>query len=720
MDRVGAGSFAVPGTADELDLLVLEYLMHTGCDNPAHALKHHMRERAHAPAVWRPVGEEVRQRLYVQALSAFDRGEGEELFTLWESYVPPLVRKRDRTCAKLEFYLHIYFAVYPLHANNDRRDTAALGASMERFKRYLETNGATLSATAEFLAYYALPYVPQLTEHPAFRELLTPGWAGALRQRVAEFLRTTPQLASEPKLLTIYRSYESLTLEGEHGVPRNPVVEASADLHALKERLVESELRLVEAKQLAAQREAALSRTAIDLLRVASEQQGRLTQLAGAGTPLAAEQRAAINRAADTLAALGLQPAAVPVPSPSPSRSHGGGYGNGGGGGGDGAYGNRGTYAHNGFEGGGGIGEYGGSAAEVPPPLPPQQQQEAMAAISEGELEQRQRLPPRPRSVPLFAALNYGPVLRDLQTLPGDERALLLQALRWRLMKSTGRQRQLVLATFVQHDLLSDKVVQACCTPDEPAVLEQTVRLLNHFASFAAGRAYILSKEGLLQRLCAILLAEKADTPTRQNALGALQKLSLRRAPQSAMIEGGVVGWLASVLGDSEALSEYTIEYATALLMNLSLRLAGKRACEAPELDILGVLNRLLEYDNGQVRTYVNGTLYSVLTRPSLRERALEMGLPDILEVSSSHAPRCARLASRRPLLPQLRATAPELTPLAAPRTPPVHRAGAACAFGRDEQAAAAVHPAAPLVGPPAHRRGGRRAGGRGAGGGRL
>ncbi|KAJ1626434.1 hypothetical protein T492DRAFT_560729, partial [Pavlovales sp. CCMP2436] len=56
------------------------------------------------------------------------------------------------------------------------------------FKLYLESNGATLSATAEFLAYYALPYVPQLTEHPAFRELLTPGWAGALRLRVSDFL----------------------------------------------------------------------------------------------------------------------------------------------------------------------------------------------------------------------------------------------------------------------------------------------------------------------------------------------------------------------------------------------------------------------------------------------------------------------------------------------------------------------------------------------------
>ena len=225
--------------------------------------------------------------------------------------------------------------------------------------------------------------------------------------------------------------------------------------------------------------------------------------------------------------------------------------------------------------------------------------------------EERLPPPPRPRSVPLFAALSYSAVLNDLRTLPAAERALLLQALRWRLMKSSGRQRQLVLATVVQNDLLQPDVADACLGADDPAVVEQTVRLLNHFASFAAGRAYILAKEGLLERLCALMLGEPSDTALRQNLLGALQKLSLRRAPQSKMIDGGVIGWLARVLAETDSLSEYTIEYATALLMNLSLRPAGKRACEAPELEIISVLNNLLEYENSQVRTYVNGTLYS-------------------------------------------------------------------------------------------------------------
>jgi hypothetical protein len=45
-------------------------------------------------------------------------------------------------------------------------------------------------------------------------------------------------------------------------------------------------------------------------------------------------------------------------------------------------------------------------------------------------------------------------------------------------------------------------------------------------------------------------------------------------------------------------LSDYSIEYATALLMNLSLRSNGKDKCEDPDIELLKVLNDLVEHDN--------------------------------------------------------------------------------------------------------------------------
>lgn len=64
------------------------------------------------------------------------------------------------------------------------------------------------------------------------------------------------------------------------------------------------------------------------------------------------------------------------------------------------------------------------------------------------------------------------------------------------------------------------------------------------------------------------------------------------------------------------------MEYATALLMNLSLRNRGKDECEklTQSVNILKVLSDMMEHENLQVRTHVNGTLYSILTRPNLKQ----------------------------------------------------------------------------------------------------
>lgn len=85
------------------------------------------------------------------------------------------------------------------------------------------------------------------------------------------------------------------------------------------------------------------------------------------------------------------------------------------------------------------------------------------------------------------------------------------------------------------------------------------------------------------------------------------------------MIQLDIVRWIVETIKDElESLCDYTLEYATALLMNLSLRSDGKNKCEEIP-DILNVLNELIENENLQVRTHINGTLYSILTRKSLK-----------------------------------------------------------------------------------------------------
>jgi hypothetical protein len=122
---------------------------------------------------------------------------------------------------------------------------------------------------------------------------------------------------------------------------------------------------------------------------------------------------------------------------------------------------------------------------------------------------------------------------------------------------------------------------------------------VNALASECLGRSYLLQRQDLVADLVNILHSEEGDTNLRQCVLGTLQKFSLRRKPQSIMIQLDMIKWISNVLkNQGDQLSDYSIEYATALLMNLSLRSNGKDKCEDPDIELLKVLNDLVEHDN--------------------------------------------------------------------------------------------------------------------------
>ena len=58
--------------------------------------------------------------------------------------------------------LRVFFAIYPLHPINPSPAPASLPTTMGAFKTFLESDGASLATTPEFLAYYAMSYVPEV------------------------------------------------------------------------------------------------------------------------------------------------------------------------------------------------------------------------------------------------------------------------------------------------------------------------------------------------------------------------------------------------------------------------------------------------------------------------------------------------------------------------------------------------------------------------------
>uniref|UniRef100_A0A674N1K4 LisH domain-containing protein ARMC9 n=1 Tax=Takifugu rubripes TaxID=31033 RepID=A0A674N1K4_TAKRU len=233
--------------------------------------------------------------------------------------------------------------------------------------------------------------------------------------------------------------------------------------------------------------------------------------------------------------------------------------------------------------------------------------------------------------VPMLPSLDYEKVKKDL--IEGRDRlkSLLLQALRWRLTRSLpGEQRDTVLQAYINNDLLEchsakQKTVLHLMASDNEIIRHNMARLLNAFASLAEGRAYLSQIPILPKLLTDTLKTEEKDSPTREIVLMALQKLSLRRSQQTAMIEDDLISWLVDELQHSDFLNDNTLIYSTALLMNLCLRTKGKWKCAENAKHVLKVLTDLLGHENHQIWPYVNGALYNILYIPSVRQEAKEM-----------------------------------------------------------------------------------------------
>ena len=168
-----------------------------------------------------------------------------------------------------------------------------------------------------------------------------------------------------------------------------------------------------------------------------------------------------------------------------------------------------------------------------------------------------------------------------------------------------------------------------------PALLDEvselTLGILAVLACEAVGRSYIVSSRASVTRMVDLLKSKPLDSSIHIQALAAMQRLSLRRSAQDCMIEMGMVEWAIHVLcssqeeGASRSPSEFSLEFGSAMLMNLALRSTGKHKCL--DQDVLPMAMKLMEHWNPQIRTHINGTLYSLLSLAGFRESARNAGL---------------------------------------------------------------------------------------------
>mmetsp|Transcript_18586 Transcript_18586/g.28544 ORF Transcript_18586/g.28544 Transcript_18586/m.28544 type:complete len:204 (-) Transcript_18586:2490-3101(-) len=140
-------------------------------------------------------------------LNAFDLGKREHFFISWNRFAPIQLRANDLKCQKLEFYLHIYFAIFPSLPDSGQSERD-LRRELSAFKQFLDTKGSELSQREEFLPYFSLPYVTNPLEHSHFRTLCTRKWTQGLKNELADWLRTNLPKLSSPQLLHWYATFK--------------------------------------------------------------------------------------------------------------------------------------------------------------------------------------------------------------------------------------------------------------------------------------------------------------------------------------------------------------------------------------------------------------------------------------------------------------------------------------------------------------------------------
>uniref|UniRef100_A0A7N9AKY3 LisH domain-containing protein ARMC9 n=1 Tax=Mastacembelus armatus TaxID=205130 RepID=A0A7N9AKY3_9TELE len=537
--------------ATEADLLgiIKEYLTFEEFEETVHSFEKECKSKG--KLISKPQGNTLRDSkthvIQEDLFRSFDDGDYKVFFELWTENIPSEVKTKEAEAQSLEFYLHIHFTIYPLRRHPSRQER------ISHFKQYLETRGATLSQTTEFLPYYALPFVPNPSVHPSFKGLFQDSWVPQLKDKLEQFLSVTLKLSNSPRLLSLYKEGGRSTKEA---------------MQQLQLQLVESDRRIVS------------------YIRKFNKLQVDYHNLIGITAELVDSLEATVS--GKMISPEYLQSVCVRLFSNQMRQS---------------------VVQSTDFT-------RPGTASSM-----------LRASIA----------PQRSKEVPMLPSLDYEKLKKDLVEGSDRLRSLLLQALRWRLTRSfPGEQRDTVLQAYISNDLLErystkKRTVLHLMRSKNDIVRQYVARLINAFASLAEGRVYLSQIPILLKLLTEALRKEDRDSLTRENVLVALQKLSLRRSQQTAMIADDLIGWLVDELQDSDCLSDYVLEYSAALLMNLCLRTKGKRKCAENAKHVLKVLTDLLGHENHEIRPYVNGALYSILSIPSVRQEAKEMSVEEIL-----------------------------------------------------------------------------------------
>lgn len=594
-------------------------------------------------------------------LKFFNFGRKAEFFKSWKRLIPNHIRLREPPLQKLEFYIQVYFAIYPLlYRDGEINSNKTIQETMDEFKIFLEKKDSDYSKSNEFLQYYALPYVQNVKTHPTYSKLFMPEWAIELKDKIHLAIKTYLPNIKYPVLYDLVN--ESNANAANSGNINLNVSNISHKANMMKTFLENVSQEKIEANPIENNIDREQANINIEELnRLREENEIYKAKLENTKSNIINIQKSWINLALNILSnSFDLVVLCK---------------------------GNRNTnevllksgkifkklLKFQSF-----LKKQSNNLEKYNKPVGvnntvlsaiKEQNDEMFENIGSGfdDISGINNSMIGNNSLGINKSLDYDSThLLDINSFQisirdeflksgGDENnpinidndlkhAFIIREMRLRAFRRNDAQlKQLTLYSIFFYDLfykfnLLKEVLNR--KKDYPNISLELMKLMNKLSCLKKGRNYLLMRANslsMIEDLFNNLKSEKQDTELRQNILATLQKFTPRLEPINKLIDLGIIKWLIDVFTyEMNALSDSTIEYGLALLLNLSLNKNGRNKFEEDAERTIQILIHYLNKDNNvQIQTSINGALYSLLRKKGLKEAAKKFGIENIIQNSN-------------------------------------------------------------------------------------
>ena len=660
-------------TIDMISTLIHEYLYKKEYNKTLDSFQEELAEKIKSGKFYLSSYKDISDTLLIKY---FDSGNKIEFFKQWKRVIPNHMKLIEPTLCKLDFYLEIYFALYPIMGNKvmNQKAQTELKQNMEDFKKYLEQKEIELSKTTEFLAYYALPYIPNPKGHPTYEKLFKPEWTNDLKEKLQNCIKFyLPSPTKKYPVLFDLATGKNITINQtdvsnsnifnnnneenkDNNINNISSNKVNLELKKENEKLIEELKRLKSKDEKSKIAFIDSQKTWSNLaLNIISYSFGLIdiynNAVNNATNPQVDKIRQKLIKYQNFLkknveeleknknannSSLMVKKEEIEVIEDSMLNANNISSKN-----------NINNYSlkNNNNR----IIERERDTFGVP--------ENNNILVNENinnysRDEQDNENLQKGRSIQidyepenLIDMKRFQSALNKKIQVDDNKLIYIFREIRLRIFRRNNRQlSELTLyelfmydlfgtlskSSYLFHELINNQILNL-----------EVMKILNSLASMNKGRNYLLAKETLIDDIVQCMIREKTDSDLRQKCLGTIQKFTLRSQPQNKLIELNVIHYIVSLFAnEADTLSDYTIEYGLALIMNLSLRKAGREKFEAIADKTIQILQKFMDKDNIQVLTCINGTLYSLLKKQKFKNEARLKGLDIQLKNTNTDNPQ--------------------------------------------------------------------------------